>query len=992
MAKIKSAPLHNYKNDSYLISFDSFPIKIIALGLVLLLCLLGSMTTPAVAAADEAEWSEVNLPTEGEPGGWVLAEDADILHLTRDIKGKLYAGADVDGADTLFKSEDEGHSWTETGYTGGAITDIVCSSINTDVIYVTDSSHVYKSEDAGESFRTVADATLPALDVGEAITCLDVGYVEGKPYLFIGTADADGGDFGGTYYLTEASLGARWTDLEIGSQDVYSIAVSPTFADDSQIIAVVTDEARTIVVESHGAAGAWQQMAELLDASGGSFDIVSASNICFPADYEDELFVGVAGDTVTGGVYRVNPGDSYRFAVDADISSLDLIGKTGNARLMAGAQDASTVYYSPDDGESWETPEKPPAGDGATHVLMARDFAASGQAYATTGGTDSAFSYTADYGASWNQLSLIDTTIQVILELAPSPVYDEDGTLFLLTWGGETSLWRSLDSGTNWERVFTTSLPNVDSLNKVALSPQYGENSQLIFLAGTSGGNPALWKSKDNGENFTRRPAPSTIDTWVIVDDTTFFFGSYDGSHGRLYHTSNSGMSYSEGTEVGDDPLNSIAISPNHAADETILMGNSSGWVYWSDDGGDSFEPLPGDATSAPFTGAVAIAFDPEFADNDTVYAASDTADEGIFRFTIGSSDEWENIDSPAGGMMKQVVLSEAGVLYATNSDADGGIERCLDPTYSLGPTFETVTQGLDNGATLAKLWLVDNRLWSIDSTNVKLVTLVDSLTQPVTLISPANRAPGAGAVINDVVKDVKLDWRPLSGATSYHWQLDDDTNFSSVLFEDDSESSYVRLPDLEPATTYYWRVRATEPVLSPWSAKWSFTTSLGAEVVAPRLLYPEAGASNAPLKPVLQWSAIAGAEGYEIIISTDAALANPTILKMGDYALPGTAWECNVSLSANTTYYWKVRAVNGDTRSEWSAVSAFKTAPAPEETVTPPQPPALVQPPPPPPPTPAPIPPETPDWVKYLIGALILTIILLLVTMLALVVVMKRP
>ena len=215
------------------------------------------MTTPAVAAAaDEAEWAEVNLPSEGEPGGWVLAEDADILHLTRDIKGKLYAGADVDGADTLFKSEDEGCSWTETGYTGGAITDIVCSSSDADVIYVTDSSHVYKSEDGGESFRTVADSSLPALDAGEAITCLDVGYVEGKPYLFIGTADADGGDFGGTYYLTEASLGARWTDLEIGSQDVYSIATSPTFADDSQIMAVVTDEARTIVVESHGAAGA----------------------------------------------------------------------------------------------------------------------------------------------------------------------------------------------------------------------------------------------------------------------------------------------------------------------------------------------------------------------------------------------------------------------------------------------------------------------------------------------------------------------------------------------------------------------------------------------------------------------------------------------------------------------------------------------------------------------------------------------------------------
>ena len=104
----------------------------------------------------------------------------------------------------------------------------------------------------------------------------------------------------------------------------------------------------------------------------------------------------------------------------------------------------------------------------------------------------------------------------------------------------------------------------------------------------------------------------------------------------------------------------------------------------------------------------------------------------------------WENIDSPTGGMMGQLIVSAEGTLYATNFKADGGMERCLNPTYPLGPTFETVTSGLDDGATLNRTVAgVSNRLWSIDTTHTKLMTYTDSLTQPVTLTSPARRGTG---------------------------------------------------------------------------------------------------------------------------------------------------------------------------------------------------------------------------------------------------------
>ena len=141
---------------------------------------------------------------------------------------------------------------------------------------------------------------------------------------------------------------------------------------------------------------------------------------------------------------------------------------------------------------------------------------------------------------------------------------------------GEKSLWRSLSGGTKWERVFSSSLPNVDGLSLVELPPEYGKGSRAIFVAGTSNGNPAIWKSADNGQTFTYRSAPASVDTWIVVNDNSLFFGSDN----VVYSTENSGYFYSSGVPAGSQPLKSIALSPNYERDMIILIGNSNGWVY----------------------------------------------------------------------------------------------------------------------------------------------------------------------------------------------------------------------------------------------------------------------------------------------------------------------------------------------------------------------------------------------------------------------------
>ncbi|MFC1860347.1 hypothetical protein ACFLYC_02095 [Chloroflexota bacterium] len=434
---------------------------------------------------------------------------------------------------------------------------------------------------------------------------------------------------------------------------------------------------------------------------------------------------------------------------------------------------------------------------------------------------------------------------------------------------------------------------------------------------------------------ITCRSSPLPIDIWAAVDDDTLFLGSFDAisSQGLVYRTTDSGSTYSTPAVVSDHQLNSIALSPNYEQDETILIGSIEGWVYWSNDNGTLFEPLPVDAISAPLTDNISVTFDSGFSSNSTVYAASDTSDSDIYRFILGESNNWQGIDAtlPRGGTdaskIVQLTVSADGVLYAVNSQAvdatdnEGGMERSLNPSYSLGPTFETVFRGLGDGASLAGLWLVGNKLWSVDTANTKLMTFADSLAVPVTLTSPRDRASSIDT------RNVNLEWRSASGATEYEWQLDYEEDFSSPPFEDYTTVSSVWLPEqLKLATTYHWRVRVTEPVLSPWSSARSFTTSLGSSVTAPSLRSPGAGAKSVEVKPVFQWSAIGGAESYELLVSSDASFDNRTIERTGTQALPATAWHSDISLDCNTVYYWKVRASSSDSYSAWSTVSAFTT------------------------------------------------------------------
>ena len=979
--------------------------------------------TPSLAATPEAlKWTRVNIPAEGSGGGWVLANGSDIQCLTAASDGTLYAC--VKGlTNTLYKSTDGGKRWSAVGNVQDEITGIAVSPVDVKVIYYATASSIYRSSDGGKNFLQ-----LPAvpLKTGANITSIAVSWLN-NDIIAVGTADIDDGEFGGVYTLDEESFFLGWTDAGIGDYDVYALAFSPDYITGQQIAAVVTNETDTFVFNKIGNTD-WNALVGSArlnkDNSITPVSVIAREAvIAFPANYQTGtgfFFAGIATGTGQGDVYKIdcvdapgysiatdlNCGSTYS-ATNMDITALTTYTEDENISLLAGSVANNNIYISQDSGSSWTKSSKAPTGSSVTQILISPDFANNSIIYAASSGNDSAASISRDAGKTWNQISLIDTVASNIVDFMPSPDASQNNTIFMITSGLGQSLWRSLDDGVSWERIFCSNSTGVDSLSLITLPPQYSDNCLKLLVYGQSNGSPAVWESEDNGQSFryrfTRDPVTGLtfpIDVWAIVDENSFYAGSVDGT---IYFTTDGGYNYFKGVSAGNSQLYSLALSPNFGNDGIILVGNYVGEVFWSNDNGASFQLLPVDITS-PLDGKVSVAFDPEFETNHTVYAAGNTVDVGIYRFVIGTSESWENIDSslPAGASIDRLVVPANGVLYAVNYNTDGGMERCLNPRFPLNPLFERVTRGLSDGATLSGLWQRNGRLWSIDLHNAKLMTCYDTLTAPVALVSPEDCSTGVGVLLNHGVNNITIDWATMEDVTDYEWQCSYDTDFSSIPegLSGTTSTSSVRLSALEPATTYYWRVRACSPAFSPWSDKWSFTTTMDTETVNLILESPAPGAIEISVTPVFQWTAILGAEAYELLVATDADFNHPVIIKINEYALKTNAWNCDISLEYHTVYYWKIRATTASTSSAWSSVGIFTTESLPDETLDPPsnQPGLLtvqssIEPDPPISSTPSANATlfDIPAWMVYLFGGLFAIVILSLLIVLIVVIKIKR-
>jgi hypothetical protein len=955
------------------------------MGVALVAMLLASLTVglaaPAAADPGTLKWSKMVFPADGFNGSYFRDTGiTGIGPIAKAIDGSLFAY--VPGLNDIFKSTDGGRTWKETKFkaavTGGGLTlttvvAITPSSKDASIVYVaaqdnsaTDPWKVWKSTDVftKTKWSDIATPSLTGVLVGD-ITCLDVGYKSGNPFIFVGSAFIGAGS---VYYINEAAYGAGWQNLDTQTPfpglDVFSVAADPGFDGNSQIEAVVSGGGTTYVTNNTGSKSVWFGAGGVstgteLNAGNTSpitsFGSIGASKICFPDDFDAstnyDLYVGVVSDVPAGSgagdVYEVIPGIAYDQNVATltggdGIISLDLTGNAGSTMMVAGQYGASDVYYTTDNGTTWTAASrtKAPIGSatGPTLVLMADDFATSNKAWAATtsdAAFPAAFSLTTDGGKTWNGISLIDTDVAAVNNIT----FSGSNLRFMATspTAGNDTLWKY--DGTNWEMVYSQV-----TIDLTQVSPKYATDTTVFCADKTT---PVIYKSTNGGASFrTMVNVPAApINGWVVISPTILL--SSDGTN--IYKTKDAGRTAWSTVGTGINAI-SFAMSPAYDTDTTLLAGSNAGKVYKSTNAGDTWSTI--DSTFGG-DGNVYVAFDPLFATNSTFYAASGSVSSVLNVERYDPTNKWTDITDSTlmtaalTNGATGIACSADGTLYVTDALAVD-MFRTLAPTAPSAAKceWEQVVKNVSSGTNLDSLALTagSNVLWGIKGAAVW--TYEDTLAVPVVLVSPADKASSGRT------DTASLTWTALAGADKYEFLCNTRADFYGAAQTVTSPASVNAgsVSGLSGGATYYWKVRvlAGNPIKSRWSTVWSFTTGMVEAQwnpgTGPIAAAPAPGATDVPIRPTFAWNASDFATGYEFELSkapgTTAGgfFVDALIGMTGTNALVNTSWQCDRDLDYSTTYYWHVRAINATSQSQWlTGVFTTVAKPVPPPTPTPP-------------------------------------------------------
>ncbi|HQE91179.1 MAG TPA: hypothetical protein PLH19_06445 [Anaerolineae bacterium] len=149
--------------------------------------------------------------------------------------------------------------------------------------------------------------------------------------------------------------------------------------------------------------------------------------------------------------------------------------------------------------------------------------------------------------------------------------------------------------------------------------------------------------------------------------------------------------------------------------------------------------------------------------------------------------------------------------------------------------------------------------------------------------------------------------WEPVTGATQYRLQIDDQIGFNEPLLYNVTTSNIRYIPIQNSNLLdgpIYWRVRVEKPTpVGEWSFVRQFTKDWGTTGNAPLLSAPANGATIEFFEaPIFSWSPVVGAADYVLRIDNDFDCLSPA----SQYTTLATSYNLSTRL-ANGTYYWCV-------------------------------------------------------------------------------------
>ena len=181
------------------------------------------------------------------------------------------------------------------------------------------------------------------------------------------------------------------------------------------------------------------------------------------------------------------------------------------------------------------------------------------------------------------------------------------------------------------------------------------------------------------------------------------------------------------------------------------------------------------------------------------------------------------------------------------------------------------------------------------------------------TLVSPLD-----GSFI-EFLDSTTFQWTPVLGAAKYRFQVSSSSNFTTLIYNQTTLTTFHQPLAKFAEGTYYWRIIPLDPANREGtpSVVQHFTQRYN-QIPVP--LEPGNG-SFPTFTPTFHWTAVQGAQFYRLQYSTDPTF-NSGITQV---ETRNTQYTPNSTLPNDVDYYWRVRTISGQSQSNWSDVWSFQ-------------------------------------------------------------------
>lgn len=299
----------------------------------------------------------------------------------------------------------------------------------------------------------------------------------------------------------------------------------------------------------------------------------------FAVDPQDHthLYLG----TATGWIYQSRNGGKKweRLALVGKRDDLVvrhiLVDPADPKHLVVGAYvvaDGGGIYVSHDGGATWIS-QPDMSGQSVRSLTMAPS-----DPKIFVAGTLEGVFRSIDSGTHWERISPRDNAeIHEVESLAVDPA--DSNTIYAGTWHLP---WKTTDGGVTWKSIKQGIIEDSDVFS-IILDPK---QSNLVYLSACSG----IYSSEDGGDKFLKAPGiPSNARrTRVLMQDPNHPETVYAGTTEGLYRTDDGGKVWTQ-TTGSDVIVNDVYVDP--ADSHHVLLATDREGVLASDDGGISFLP-----------------------------------------------------------------------------------------------------------------------------------------------------------------------------------------------------------------------------------------------------------------------------------------------------------------------------------------------------------------------------------------------------------------